>query len=227
MKAIVLKSIINIASILLIPIILSMTFSRVEQGIDENHSKSIKMHGKDIIIIAVISLIYNAVSITLLSSNSEKFIITALLFGYLIFMAYTDQKTMMVYSAPSVIMLVALILRALIQNKMIHGSISTQQLYIILPVMIVLLILSMFGMLGYGDILIYAVIAVYNIIYSDYAGISLIINLLIANTLFILTMIILRLKKSSVNTSISDGTTEFPFTIYILIGTIICSILNI
>lgn len=227
MKAIVLKSIINIASILLIPIILSMTFSRVEQGIDENHSKSIKMHGKDIIIIAVISLIYNAVSITLLSSNSEKFIITALLFGYLIFMAYTDQKTMMVYSAPSVIMLVALILRALIQNKMIHGSISTQQLYIILPVMIVLLILSMFGMLGYGDILIYAVIAVYNIIYSDYAGISLIINLLIANTLFILTTIILRLKKSSVNTSISDGTTEFPFTIYILIGTIICSILNI
>lgn len=226
MKTIAIKSIINISSIIIIPIILSMIFSKAEQGIDEDSSKSIKMHVKDILIITAVSLIYNVISITMLNLNLEKLIVTALLISYLVFMTYTDQKTMTVYSVPSVIILIALIFRVLIQNKMVQGSISTKQLYIILPVMIILIILSMFGMLGYGDVLIYAVIAVYNILYTNYAGIGLIINLLIANTLFALTTVVLRLKKSSVDTSISDGTTEFPFTIYILIGTVICSILN-
>ena len=182
---------------------------------------------KDKLIIIILSIIVGFLS-TIALWNRELDIITntvelfniSILFIYLALESYTDQKTKLVYSSVSIIMIPIEILYVVYMvisgNSQIYGIYTLAVLFI--PV--VLFILSLFRGIGLGDVLIYLVISIYYIGAKEQVVVSMLFNVIASNILFIITSLIYRLVKH-------NKEKHQPLTIFISIVTILFSILKI
>lgn len=193
--------------LVLIPLVLAFLFQRADEDLN------IKLNKKDIIIIVIVGIIASI----LLNIQYEKFMLyhTSFIMAYLIFMSYTDQKTKLVYNFCSEVIVVLEI--ALILLKGTNINIITTSV-MLLP--LVMLIISLLGGLGMGDVFIYTALALYSITSKEFPFFSLTYIIILANIMFIIVGIIYKIVTMNKNR-------KLPLTIYIAISFFICSILRI
>lgn len=205
--------IINTVLVASIPLALIKFYSTI----DEEYSEKYKLSRSTLIIILITSLLYNLIAIVTMKGYEVVWINTSILVGYLVFSSYTDMKTKLLYTSCSLAMLVIQIIFFIVYFKQI---IFNEFSWTILVVLAVLAIMSVFGWLGAGDVIIYLIIAVYLTIYRTIPTFSIILNLLVANVLFLVTTIIIKIIKK-------DKEKHQPFTLFITISTVICCLLLI
>lgn len=202
----------------IIPILLIMVFDKIDSTID------IALTRKNIAIILTNSFIIAfARFILYLKVGCEPctpdIIHMDIMFAYLIFMSYTDQKTKLLYTTVSLAMIVLEITLSIINISSIMEFANTLTWTIIL-IPVGLLILSAFRGIGLGDVYIYMVICLYTLQISHIPTFVVILNLLIANVLFVISSICLKLFKKNKDK-------HLPLTIHITIASVVCSIVFI
>lgn len=177
----------------------------------------IKLGKKEVILLIGIAVLYTVITNTLFNYELLRYINMSILTGYLVVMSYTDQKSKALFTILSVLMLIieTVWLIATFDNVYI-----TKYDLLLIPIMIGLYLLSRFRLLGFGDVLIYAVIAVYELTYSLVSFWDLLFNILVANVLFVLVTSIIRMKTK-------DDNKNQPFTLYIAIATFISNLILI
>lgn len=193
-----------------IPLILILIFSYLDKELTE----VIKLKPKTLIIILCVGLI-SSILYYIFCGHFEKmyYLHCMVLLGYLIFMSYTDQLTTLLYSSVSVVMITAEIVSLLININIRELEIYT---LIIFAFPVVFSIMSLFRWIGFGDVLIYCVLTLFLIQYRLVPTMSMIINVLITNILFIIVTLLLRRKER-----------HRPLTIFITISTFLCNLLLI
>lgn len=209
---------ISIAIISLIPLLLIQVFSRIDNTID------IALTKRGIAIIVLSSVLIVTIRFMLYSSvGCEPYIQDILhmdiMFAYLMFMSYTDQKTKLLYTSVSVIMIIVEAVACLVQLKSIF-ELSNMLTWTVGIIPIVLLIISAFRGIGLGDVYIYVVLCLYTLQISHVPTLIMILNLLITNILFIISTIFLKVVKKNKDK-------HLPLTVYIMISFIACSIIFI
>lgn len=201
----------NLMLVVLIPLALIKLFSNFDSDIGE----ALRLRKRDVIIIIIASLLYIITSTLLLSNDINMWINTSLITGYLIFCSYTDLKTKLLYTIISVALLIIEGIWLIID---IENIMFNEYTWTILIALLILYLMSIPKFLGLGDALIYSVIATYLVHYRIIPTMSLIINLLLANVLFLVITVILKVIKK-------DKERHQPFTLFIAISTCICSLL--
>lgn len=201
----------NLMLVVLIPLALISLFSNFDSDIGE----TLRLRKKDVIIIITTSILYIIASTLLLSNDINIWINTSLITGYLIFCSYTDLKTKLLYTIISVTLLIIEGIWLIIDIK---NVIFNEYTWTILIILLILYLMSIPKFLGLGDALIYSVITTYLVHYRTIPTMSLIINLLLANILFLVITVILKVIKK-------DKERHQPFTLFIAISTCICSLL--
>lgn len=201
----------NLMLVVLIPLALIKLFSNFDSDIGE----TLRLRKRDVIIIIIASLLYIITSTLLLSNDINMWINTSLITGYLIFCSYTDLKTKLLYTIISVALLIIEGIWLIID---IENIMFNEYTWTILIALLILYLMSIPKFLGLGDALIYSVIATYLVHYRIIPTMSLIINLLLANVLFLVITVILKVIKK-------DKERHQPFTLFIAISTCICSLL--
>lgn len=201
----------NLMLVVLIPLALIKLFSNFDSDIGE----TLRLRKRDVIIIIIASLLYIITSTLLLSNDINMWINTSLITGYLIFCSYTDLKTKLLYTIISVALLIIEGIWLIID---IENIMFNEYTWTILIALLILYLMSIPKFLGLGDALIYSVIATYLVHYRIIPTMSLIINLLLANVLFLVITVILKVIKK-------DRERHQPFTLFIAISTCICSLL--
>lgn len=201
----------NLMLVVLIPLALIKLFSNFDSDIGE----TLRLRKRDVIIIIIASLLYIITSTLLLSNDINMWINTSLITGYLIFCSYTDLKTKLLYTIISVALLIIEGIWLIID---IDNIMFNEYTWTILIVLLILYLMSIPKFLGLGDALIYSVIATYLVHYRIIPTMSLIINLLLANVLFLVITVIIKVIKK-------DKERHQPFTLFIAISTCICSLL--
>lgn len=201
----------NLMLVVLIPLALIKLFSNFDSDIGE----TLRLRKRDVIIIIIASLLYIITSTLLLSNDINMWINTSLITGYLIFCSYTDLKTKLLYTIISVALLIIEGIWLVID---IENIVFNEYTWTILIVLLILYLMSIPKFLGLGDALIYSVITTYLVHYRIIPTMSLIINLLLANVLFLVITVILKVIKK-------DKERHQPFTLFIAISTCICSLL--
>lgn len=193
--------------LVLIPLVLAFLFQKADEELN------IKLTKKDIIIIAIVGIITSI----LLNIQYEKFMLyhTSFIMAYLIFMSYTDQKTKLVYNFCSEVVIVLEITLILLSNTNINILTTS---VMILP--LVMLVISLLGGLGMGDVFIYTALALYSVTSKEFPFFSLTYIIILANIMFIIVGIIYKIVTRNKNR-------KLPLTIYIAISFFICSILRI
>ena len=184
---------------------------------DNEIGNKISPERKDIIKLIIVTLgytLYTYMISDIITMN--HYISISLLTGYLIFMSYTDQKTGLVYSIVSIAMILIESTQLILKLNTIKFGYQTVVIGIIL---IGLVILSLLGKLGSGDVLIYIVIFEYYIANSEFPMFFVVGSMIISNVLFILSNLASIIKK--------DAKRNQPFTLYITIGTFVCNIFPI
>lgn len=194
----------------IMPIALIILFSNIDIDIKEK----IKLNKKDIIIILVLAIGYIIITNIIFKYDFSRYVNMSILFGYLTFMSYTDQKTKLLYSIVSICMILVELSWLLVNIKNIYFS---KYDLLLIPIILSLLILSKLRMLGFGDILVYIVITIYDMIYSYIPFWDIIFNLLVSNILFVIVTSIVRIVKK-------DYSKNQPYTMYIAIATFICNL---
>lgn len=201
----------NLALSILIQLIMSLSLIKVFEKIDSE--LGIKLKTKDIVIITLViitdSILYS------ITYNTLNIAHVSLITGYLIFMSYTDMKTKLLYSTVSFVMIA-------IETVLVLLSIASIYKYsfIVLVVPFGLFILSLFKMLGLGDVYIYLVISLYYLQSRPLAFESILINVILADVLFVISALIYKIATK-------EKEKHLPFTIYIGIATTVCNILLI
>lgn len=190
--------------IIAIPLILIKIFMYCEEDI--SIKEKITPKRKDIIALVILSTLSWLIQIKSLTSISSWF--TTLLVAYLIFMSYTDQKTKLLYSMASIIMIAL----GIVNIVATHSFNSIAALSLIIPT--IMLVMSIFRFIGLGDVLIYYVLALYYISISQDAAVLLMINVLITNILFVIVSVVSKNKEK-----------HKPLTIFIAISTFLLNIL--
>lgn len=193
--------------LVLIPLVLAFLFQKADEELN------IKLTKKDIIIIVIIGIITSI----LLNIQYEKFMLyhTSFIMAYLIFMSYTDQKTKLVYNFCSEVVIVLEIALILLNDTNINILTTS---VMILP--LVMLVISLLGGLGMGDVCIYTALALYSITSKEFPFFSLTYIIILANIMFIIVGIIYKIVTRNKDR-------KLPLTIYIAISFFICSILRI
>lgn len=201
----------NLMLVVFIPLALISLFSNFDSDIGE----TLRLRKKDVIIIITTSILYIIASTLLLSNDINIWINTSLITGYLIFCSYTDLKTKLLYTIISVTLLIIEGIWLIIDIK---NVIFNEYTWTILIILLILYLMSIPKFLGLGDALIYSVITTYLVHYRTIPTMSLMINLLLANILFLVITVILKVIKK-------DKERHQPFTLFIAISTCICSLL--
>lgn len=193
-----------------LPILLIKFYTKI----DTEFRDKLQLNSKDIIII-LFSSFFITVTYYYRVEDSKYFFHSIALLAYLVFMSYTDQKTKLLYSSISVI---AIIVELISVYKYLYGNnfnvLNMHYTVFILP--IVFSIMSIFRLIGFGDVLIYIVISLFLFQFRFVPTISMILNVLITNILFIISSLIMRKREKNQ-----------PLTLYITISTFICNLLLI
>lgn len=199
--------------LILLPLLLIELFSKY----DTEFKDKIQLRKKDAIIIIIFAII-QIVLLQIVHSDKVIFVAnTYILMGYLVFMSYTDQKTKLLYSIVSISMTVIQIIFFILNYNIAEKGIFP---YTTMIVPLIICVMSLFRMIGFGDALIYIVIGIYYIQYSDYSLMVMVSNVILTNIMFIVINIFVKIIKR-------DMERHQPLTIYIAISTFICSILLI
>lgn len=206
--------IIGLMLVIFIPLALIITFNKI----DEELNNKLKLTKLSIIIIIALGIIYSLLGYKAIQ-NEIQYINTMLITGYLVFMSYTDQRTKLLYTSISVIALLIEIV-FIIQNYESTVQLFNDYTWTIFAIIVILGVMSMFRWIGSGDVLIYAVLSLYLIQYRTLPTMSLMINILITNILFVIVTSILKIIKH-------NKEKYQPLTIYITISTLICNMLLI
>lgn len=203
----------NIMLVVGIPLAFIYFFSKL----DTEFSEQLKIKRLNIIIIIAVSIIYIIASSILLSNNAILWLNTSLITGYLIFCSYTDLKTKLLYSSVSLTFLVIEITLLLIDYKAVPFN---NYSWTILVVILAMYLMSIPRWIGLGDVFIYAVIATYLTHYRFIPTMSIVINLLFTNIMFVIATIIIKVIKH-------DKEKHQPLTVFIAISTVCCCLLGI
>lgn len=166
--------------------------------------------------IACIDIMYN---ISANDTSLLKVINFSIIMAYLIFMSYTDQKTKLLYSAVSILMIVLQLVVLLIDFSNVKNYFNQYTWTLVLPIAL-LFILSIFNMIGFGDVLIYIVIALYYLGNHPIPTFILGSNIVLANAMFLVVTVILSVLRHS-----KDKT--YPLTLYITISSFMFGLLNL
>lgn len=193
----------------LIPLALIFTFNKL----DKEFKDKLKIRKLDIVIIIAVAIIYG-ILYSRLGLTLGVFVNTTLLTAYLVFMSYTDQKTMLLYSSISFIMIIYEIIMIVVNYNIIPFNEYT---YTVLIILVVLGIMSIFRWIGLGDVYIYIVLALYYTQYRNLPTLTLMVNILLTNILFIVITVILKIIRK-------DKEKHQPLTIFIAISTFICNL---
>lgn len=205
----IVKVIIVLITMIAMPLLLITLFSKLDTDIGDK----IRASKKDIFIIILVAIIYMAVTM-LFNFDTARFMNMSILTGYLVFMSYTDQKTRLLYSIVSIFM----ILFETIWLAVNFSNICFTKYHLLLiPIILAMLIMSKFRLLGFGDVLIYVVITIYELTYSLLPFWDILLNYLVANTLFVVIAGVVRIVTK-------DKEKHQPFTLYIAIATFLCNL---
>ena len=205
----IINCIMGMIIMLIVPIMCIRTFCEL----DEDCRDKLKLNKTNIITLMLVAIGYGLVTPLLIPTEFEYINLT-LLMAYLVFMSYTDQKTMLLYTAPSIVMfMVELLLLILNYNNLSFDRYTPT----VLVVLVALYAMSLFRWIGYGDVLIYTVLIIYLMQYRAVPTMSLLINILLTNILFVVTTLIMKIIKK-------DKSKHQPLTIFIAISTYLCNI---
>lgn len=205
----IVKVIISLFTTIAMPLLLITLFSKIDAEI----GNKIKASKKDIFIIILVAILYMAVTM-LFNFDTARFMNMSILTGYLVFMSYTDQKTKLLYSIVSIFMILFETIWLAVNFSKIC---FTKYHLLIIPIVLAMLIMSKFRLLGFGDVLIYVVIIIYELTYSLLPFWDVLLNYLLANTLFVVVAGIVRIITR-------DKEKHQPFTLYIAIATFLCNL---
>ena len=205
----ILRIAISLLTMVAMPMLLITVFSKIDTDIGEK----IKASKKDIFIIILVAILYMAVT-RLFYFDTARFVNMSILNGYLVFMSYTDQKTKLLYSIVSIFMILFEIMWLFVNFSDVY---FTKYDLLLIPVVLAMLIMSKFRFLGFGDVLIYVVVIIYGLIYSLLPFWDILINYLVASTLFVVIAGIIRIVTK-------DKERHQPFTLYIAISTFLCNL---
>jgi hypothetical protein len=209
---------------IVIPYLGVLNISKVEE--DSKYKPLLEPTTKDKIIVLIAGIasacavVYQDSRMRMWAGLPETYYIsfmigTATLLGYLIFMSYTDQKIKLLYTAASLITMIVEIIIFAINWDVIKTCFINEYTWTVLPVIIVLAIMSIFRYIGFGDVIIYAVLGIYLVSYRTVPLVSILINIVIANTLFIINALISKAVRK-------DKTKHQPLTMFIALATFLC-----
>lgn len=199
----------GILAVSIIPLILIHLFSKA----DTEYTDKIQLKKKDAIIILILALGYGIITPVLITEEIQYINLT-ILTAYLVFMSYTDQKIMQLYSIVSIIMIIFEgIALCLMLNQLSFDKYTPT----ILIILLVLNIMSIFRWIGYGDVLIYTVLSLYYLQYRAVPTMSMMLNILFTNIMFVIVTLIIKIVKK-------DKSKHQPLTIFIAISTYLCNI---
>lgn len=206
--------IISIGIMSIIPLLLITVFNRIDDSMD------IALKKKDVGIIIAVAVAIPVLRYVIYKSVGADIGIMAtlhmdILAAYLIFMSYTDQKTKLLYTSVSLVMLVIELVSGVININFIMGY-SNELTWTIGLVPVILFIVSLFNGIGLGDVYIYLVLCLYTLQISHVPTLVMIINILLTNIMFVVTTIFLRVMRK-------NKEKHLPLTIYITIASIICN----
>jgi hypothetical protein len=205
--------IVSLALVGILPILLITLFSKLDTEV----SDKLTPNKLDYIIILLISIAYTVITAIKIETNIYDYINMSILFGYLVFMSYTDQKLKMLYSIVSVLMIL-LETSWLTYSCFIAKSTELTKYHLIaIPILILLTIVSKLGYIGFGDVLIYFVYTIYETIYTYISFWYILLSLLISNILFLVVTVIRKLITH-------NKEKKQPYTIYIAISIFIVNI---
>ena len=137
---------------ILIALAMSYIYILALPMLDEDYKS--KIVPSDIMIISVSIVIIETLMYIAWRGNICYYDLSALN-GTMIFMAYTDQRTKQVYVLPSLILIALGLVRTICAC-----CVSTTEIIILVISLLILFILSVSGMLGMGDWLIFLAIAI-------------------------------------------------------------------
>lgn len=195
-----------ILSVLTLSIVISLIvfFSRI----DTEYSEKLRIYKNNYIIFTIAAVSFSILRVYLTGASWFDDIIAIVLIAYLIFMSFTDQRTKLLYDIVSIAMIVIM----LVINILSINSFNTTEIIGTSAVILALYILSRFRWLGFGDVLVYTVLALYYFKFSSSVTFYILANLLIANIGFVISGVVSRAKTKS-------NDKHLPFTLWICIAT--------
>ena len=220
MEKIAIGLVVGIAAIIVV-----IQMIKIFESIDDEVETAINK--KDRAVIIILGSLYGILSAVFiwknqygLVKNIVELLNVTLLFIYLTFQSYFDQKIKNVYSTISILMIPIEIIY--VTYIMIGGYNKIYGFYTlaVLIAPIILWVISLFRGIGFGDVLIYLVIAIYYIGAKQQPVISMLLNIIATNITFIVTSIIIKMGKFGKKK-------HKPLTMYIAITTILFAILNV
>lgn len=195
---------------------LSLALITIFSRLDTELSNKLYLKKLDIIIIFAVAVLYG-VLYSRLDISFMDFINNSILIAYLVFMSYTDQKTKLLYTSVSIVMI---LIEAFFLVYNLTNIVYNEYTLSIILVILMLGIMSIFRWIGFGDVLIYIVLSIYLTQYRMIPTLSIMINILLTNIMFVVVTIIIKLIKH-------DKDKHQPLTIFIAISTFICNLLMI
>ena len=195
---------------------LSLALITIFSRLDTELSNKLYLKKLDIIIIFAVAVLYG-VLYSRLDISFIDFINNSILIAYLVFMSYTDQKTKLLYTSVSIVMI---LIEAFFLVYNLTNIVYNEYTLSIILVILILGIMSIFRWIGFGDVLIYIVLSIYLTQYRVIPTLSIMINILLTNIMFVVVTIIVKLIKH-------DKDKHQPLTIFIAISTFICNLLMI
>ena len=167
---------------IIITILLIKTFDKLDENVN------IEMSRRDMIGITIVSLFSSFCINRVGQDNIFIYIIFTIINIFIIMMAYTDLKLMEVYGIINFVVLVLVIIyfvpnidkfRLLISNDM--------QFKMFLACICILFVLMLTQGVGLGDTMLYFSLGILYTVTSKHGCLLLILNILISNTLFLIT----------------------------------------
>jgi hypothetical protein len=214
---------------IVIPYLGIINISRIEE--EDSYKTSLVASSKDRVftllagIIGASAAIYQDTRMRLTEGLPEKYYIsfivsTAIILGYLIFMSYTDQKIKLLYTTVSLIVMILMLISFIINWNTVKNYFINEYTWTVIIVILVLGIMSIFRYIGFGDVIIYVVLSIYLISYRNVPLVSILVNIVIANTLFIINALIAKIIRK-------DQEKHQPLTMFIALATLLCGIMFI
>lgn len=208
--------VISVIMLFTLPLLLAKVYERLDKELGIQISK------KDIITFAIVAICVG-IGINLVDYNTLEIIHLSIILSYLFYMSYTDQKTKLLYSSISFGMLILEAILVVVKFNQLNINTFT---WTIILISVILFVFSIFKGIGQGDVLIYSVLCLYYIQIRSIPTLSMLLNIIITNVMFIISAVVYKLYRKIRYKESSKGE-SLPLTIYIAISTVICSILLI
>ena len=210
-----LETFITCCSVSVLMVLFPIALTILYRNIDKTFSDKLKLSNINILTFVILDILYIISVLKLCNFTNKLIIVNALILGYLLFMSIMDIRTKLLYDSTSYLMIVANIIILLTE---LNNIAFIGYNYIAILVIIILWIMSRFNLIGFGDVLIYVVLAIHYFTFSVEPFVSIILNILITNILFIIASIIIKIVNKNKNK-------HLPLTPYIFISTFLCSII--